>query len=226
MCLSVVAAQAGRASFNLDYPTFTMQHDIRKRIGQVRRVLLLALTFAVPIALPGSLPAPSRAWAQQTAGSSTRGTATGRCPGRILRPPGTAALRRSRRPTPRPEADLELLDRSAPGPRGSAAGRGRHPYVVTPYPNVLYAFDLTQEGYPLRWKIPAGRRCQRARHRLLRRDQPRRVSTPTARSSTTCSTATPSRSTPRQAARSGTPRSPTSPTAKRRPWRRSSSRTA
>src|SRR2546428_274608 len=25
-------------------------------------------------------------------------------------------------------------------------------YVVTPYPNVLYAFDLTQEGYPLRWK--------------------------------------------------------------------------
>ncbi len=25
-------------------------------------------------------------------------------------------------------------------------------YVVTPWPNVLYAFDLTQEGYPLRWK--------------------------------------------------------------------------
>ena len=25
-------------------------------------------------------------------------------------------------------------------------------YVVTPYPNVLYAFDLTKEGYPLRWK--------------------------------------------------------------------------
>lgn len=25
-------------------------------------------------------------------------------------------------------------------------------YVVTPYPNVLYAFDLTQEGYPLKWK--------------------------------------------------------------------------
>ena len=24
-------------------------------------------------------------------------------------------------------------------------------YVVTPYPNVLYAFDLTKEGYPLRW---------------------------------------------------------------------------
>ena len=25
-------------------------------------------------------------------------------------------------------------------------------YVVTPYPNVLYAFDLTEEGYPLKWK--------------------------------------------------------------------------
>ncbi len=25
-------------------------------------------------------------------------------------------------------------------------------YVVTPYPNVLYAFDLTQEGYPLKFK--------------------------------------------------------------------------
>ncbi|MGI8548183.1 MAG: PQQ-dependent dehydrogenase, methanol/ethanol family [Gemmatimonadaceae bacterium] len=25
-------------------------------------------------------------------------------------------------------------------------------YVVTPYPNVLYAFDLTKEGYPLKWK--------------------------------------------------------------------------
>ena len=25
-------------------------------------------------------------------------------------------------------------------------------YVVTPYPNVLYAFDLAHEGYPLKWK--------------------------------------------------------------------------
>jgi len=25
-------------------------------------------------------------------------------------------------------------------------------YVVTPWPNVLYAFDLAKEGYPLRWK--------------------------------------------------------------------------
>src|SRR5436309_14930508 len=25
-------------------------------------------------------------------------------------------------------------------------------YVVTPFPNVLYAFDLSREGYPLKWK--------------------------------------------------------------------------
>ena len=25
-------------------------------------------------------------------------------------------------------------------------------YVVTPWPNVLYAFDLAKEGYPLKWK--------------------------------------------------------------------------
>jgi lanthanide-dependent methanol dehydrogenase len=25
-------------------------------------------------------------------------------------------------------------------------------YVVTPWPNVLYAFDLTKDGYPLKWK--------------------------------------------------------------------------
>src|SRR5256885_6591245 len=24
--------------------------------------------------------------------------------------------------------------------------------VVTPYPNVLYSFDLSREGYPLKWK--------------------------------------------------------------------------
>jgi PQQ-dependent dehydrogenase (methanol/ethanol family) len=29
---------------------------------------------------------------------------------------------------------------------------GNTMYVVTPYPNVAYAFDLTKEGYPLRWK--------------------------------------------------------------------------
>jgi glucose dehydrogenase len=25
-------------------------------------------------------------------------------------------------------------------------------YLITPYPNVAYALDLTQDGYPLKWK--------------------------------------------------------------------------
>jgi PQQ-dependent dehydrogenase (methanol/ethanol family) len=38
------------------------------------------------------------------------------------------------------------------GHEGQPLVVGNTMYVVTPYPNVLYAFDLTQEGYPLRWK--------------------------------------------------------------------------
>lgn len=38
------------------------------------------------------------------------------------------------------------------GHEGQPIVVGSTMYVVTPYPNVLYAFDLTKEGYPLRWK--------------------------------------------------------------------------
>jgi len=38
------------------------------------------------------------------------------------------------------------------GHEGAPLVVNRTMYVVTPYPNTLYAFDLTQEGYPLRWK--------------------------------------------------------------------------
>lgn len=38
------------------------------------------------------------------------------------------------------------------GHEGQPLVVGQTMYVVTPYPNVLYAFDLTREGYPLRWK--------------------------------------------------------------------------
>lgn len=38
------------------------------------------------------------------------------------------------------------------GHEGQPLVVGSTMYVVTPYPNVLYAFDLTKEGYPLRWK--------------------------------------------------------------------------
>jgi lanthanide-dependent methanol dehydrogenase len=38
------------------------------------------------------------------------------------------------------------------GHEGQPLVVNRTMYVVTPYPNVLYAFDLTHEGYPLKWK--------------------------------------------------------------------------
>ena len=38
------------------------------------------------------------------------------------------------------------------GHEGQPLVIGQTMYVVTPWPNVLYAFDLSREGYPLRWK--------------------------------------------------------------------------
>src|SRR6476660_1505277 len=38
------------------------------------------------------------------------------------------------------------------GHEGQPLVVGSTMYVVTPFPNVLYAFDLTAEGYPLKWK--------------------------------------------------------------------------
>ena len=38
------------------------------------------------------------------------------------------------------------------GHEGQPLVVGSTMYVVTPFPNVLYAFDLSREGYPLRWK--------------------------------------------------------------------------
>jgi PQQ-dependent dehydrogenase (methanol/ethanol family) len=38
------------------------------------------------------------------------------------------------------------------GHEGQPLVVGKTMYVVTPFPNVLYAFDLTREGYPLKWK--------------------------------------------------------------------------
>ena len=38
------------------------------------------------------------------------------------------------------------------GHEGQPLVVGRTMYVVTPYPNVLYAFDLAKDDYPLKWK--------------------------------------------------------------------------
>ena len=47
-------------------------------------------------------------------------------------------------------------------------------YLVTPYPNVAYAIDLTQPGFPLKWKYPSRERAGRRGHRVLRRRESRR----------------------------------------------------
>ena len=75
-----------------------------------------------------------------------------------------------------PPAGMDLLDRGPrPGTRGSRWSCNNTMYVVTPWPNVLYAFDLTQEGYPLKWKYRPDVEPECDRGVLLRRDQPRRL---------------------------------------------------
>ena len=97
-------------------------------------------------------------------------------------------------------------------------------YVVTPWPNVLYAFDLTQEGYPLKWKYRPDVSPNAIGDCLLRRDQPGRVLRrrqdhlqPARRPHGRGGRGSRARS-------CGRPRSPISARARRRRWRRSSSR--
>ena len=58
--------------------------------------------------------------------------------------------------TPANAAQLRAVWNFSTGVLGGHEGQplvvNRTMYVVTPYPNVLYAFDLTREGYPLKWK--------------------------------------------------------------------------
>ena len=74
-------------------------------------------------------------------------------------------------------------------------------YVVTPYPNVLYAFDLRRKG--IRCGGNTGRRSANALGIACCDAINRGAVFADGGSSTTCSTATPSRSTPGPAARSG-----------------------
>ena len=105
-----------------------------------------------------------------------RRTASGRCPART-----TAATRYSglAQITPanakQAAAGVDLLDRRPRGPRGAAARGQEHDVRGHAVPNVLYAFDLTQEGYPLKWKYRPAVSPNAIGDRLLRRDQPRRV---------------------------------------------------
>jgi PQQ-dependent dehydrogenase (methanol/ethanol family) len=58
--------------------------------------------------------------------------------------------------TPRNAAQLRPIWSFATGVLGGHEGQplvvNNTMYVVTPFPDVLYAFDLTREGYPLKWK--------------------------------------------------------------------------
>ena len=58
--------------------------------------------------------------------------------------------------TPRNAARLRPVWSFSTGVLGGHEGQplvvGTTMYVVTPFPDVLYAFDLTREGYPLKWK--------------------------------------------------------------------------
>ena len=59
------------------------------------------------------------------------------------------------------------------GHEGQPLVVGSTMYVVTPYPNVLYAFDLTQGRLPAPLEVPALRRPAGNRHCLLRHREPR-----------------------------------------------------
>ena len=58
--------------------------------------------------------------------------------------------------TPRNAPRLKAVWSFSTGVLGGHEGQplvvGSTMYVVTPFPDVLYAFDLTSEGYPLKWK--------------------------------------------------------------------------
>ncbi len=94
-------------------------------------------------------------------------------------------------------------------------------YIVTPYPNILFALDLTKPGAPLKWEYqphPAVASQGVACCDVVNRG----AAFWTAKSSTTRSTAIPSQWTPAAAKKSGEPSSAISTAARPSQWRRSS----
>ena len=109
--------------------------------GSARRIVVLAL-IAPSLAVAQGPPAPREADGQWTLpGRDYAGT----------RYSALAGITRQNAPRLRPVWTFST------GVLGGHEGQplvvGSTMYVVTPFPNVLYAFDLTQEGYPLRWKF-------------------------------------------------------------------------
>ena len=130
-----------------------MQHGRDRQATPRSGLLLVALTFALAAAWSGGLPQSSRVSAQPPAASADAKDGNWTMPGKNF-----AATRYS--------GLSQITVANAAGLKpvwsfstGVLRGHEGQPlvvddtlYVVTPYPNVLYAFDLTQEGYPLRWK--------------------------------------------------------------------------
>ena len=97
----------------------------------------------------------------------------------------------------------DLLDRHSARARRAAAGVRQHDVRRHAVPEQPDRRRSDQAGRRGEMDLRAAPRSARGRHRLLRRRQPRRERTPTARSSTACSTPPSSRSTPRPARRCG-----------------------
>jgi glucose dehydrogenase len=92
-------------------------------------------------------------------------------------------------------------------------------YIVTPYPNILFALDLTKPGAPIKWSYrphPAAASQGVACCDVVNRGAVTRM----ARSSSTRSTTARSRWTQKPASCSGRPNSAISTLARRSPWRR------
>ena len=103
-------------------------------------------------------------------------TASGRCRRRTTPARATAGSTRS---TPS-NVDGPAASRG-PSPPACCAGTRRRRsssastmYVVTPFPNILYALDLTQAGRAVKWKYEPKPLARGAGRGLLRRRQPRR----------------------------------------------------
>ena len=92
-------------------------------------------------------------------------------------------------------------------------------FIVTPYPNIVFALDLTKPGAPIKWSYrpyPASASQGVACCDVVNRGATYWM----ARSSSTHSTTTRSRWTPRPARSSGRPNWAISTPVKRSPWRR------
>ena len=130
-----------------------MQHDTGRLVRLTRLLLLLLLPFVVAVAWTGALPTPSRATAQLTARSDVVKDGDWTMPGKNYAATRYSGLSQI---TIANAADLQPVWNFSTGVLRGHEGQplviDDTMYVVTPYPNVLYAFDLTKEGYPLRWK--------------------------------------------------------------------------